>query len=294
MASCALYDGDPIRPPAEAGSTILQVTVGCPHHACRFCGAYRETRFRVRPPAEFRAHVEAVAAAGPGDVSRVFLADGDAMALPTDRLLEAMAQVRAVLPGARRFSLYAGAGGILAKSDAELARLKAAGLNTFYLGLESGSEEVLRQVGKGCTAAAMIEAVRRAQAAGLRASVMVLLGLAGRAGSLAHARATAAALNRMQPRLLSVLTLMLVPGTPLAEDARAGRFALPDARDMLGELRELVAGLALDRTVFTANHASSWLPLEGALPRDRDRLLASLDAALAGAVPLTPSFLRGL
>jgi radical SAM superfamily enzyme YgiQ (UPF0313 family) len=289
-----LYEGEPIRPPAEAGSAILQLTVGCPYASCTFCGAYQGVAFRVRGPAEFREHAAAVARVGPGDGRRVFFADGDSLVLPTARLLEAIALTREVLPTARRFSAYAGAAGLLAKSEAELRALKEAGLNTLYLGLESGSEEILRQCGKYCTAAAMVEAVRRAQAAGLRVSVMVLLGLGGVDDSREHAWATAAALNAMQPRLLSVLTLMLVPGTPLAEDARAGRFRLPGPAGMLVELRDLVAALAVERTVFTANHASSWLPLEGALPRDRDRLLATIDAALAGALPLMPDVLRGL
>jgi radical SAM superfamily enzyme YgiQ (UPF0313 family) len=288
------YEGDPIRPPAEAGSTIVQLTIGCPHQRCTFCGAYRHTRYRVRPPIEFRQHVATVARFARGEGGRVFFADGDAMVLPTERLLDAIAITREIVPEARRFSIYAGARGILAKTADELAALKSAGLNTFYLGLESGDEELLRQRGKGSTAAEMIEAVRRAQTVGLRASVMVLLGLGGTVGSRAHARATAAALNAMQPRLLSCLTLMLVPGTPLHAEATAGGFTLPDARGILQELRELVAGLSLARTVFTANHASSWLPLEGALPRDRDRLLAQIGAACAGAVPLTPAFLRGL
>jgi len=288
------YVGDPIRPPAEAGSIILQATTGCPHGRCAFCAAYRGVGFRVRSAAEFSAHAERVASVEGRSGSRVFLADGDTMRLPADRLFEVIACAKRVFPAAHRFGIYAGARGILAKSGDELARLKAAGLNTLYLGLESGSDDVLRDMNKDATADDMCEAVITAQNAGLRVSVMVLLGLGGTACSSGHAKATAAALNRMQPRLLSVLTLMPVPGTPLWKRVSEGSFTLPDAFGMLRELRELVADLELKRTVFTANHASSYLPLEGALPRDRDRLLAQLDAGLAGSRALVAEAWRGL
>lgn len=288
------YVGNPIRPPAEAGSVILQATTGCPHNRCAFCAAYRGVCFRARGSAEFEAHARLIAALEGNGGSRVFLADGDTMRLPTDRLLEMLEITRRVFPEARRFSLYAGARGILAKRGEELERLKEGGFNTLYLGLESGSEEILRDMGKDVTAAEMTEAVVAAQRAGLRVSVMALLGLGGVDRSIGHARATAATLNRMQPRLLSILTLIPVPGTPLWNRVEEGTFTLPDAHGMLRELRELVAGLELSRTVFTANHASSYLPLEGALPRDRERLLAELDAAIAGSRSLVPEAWRGL
>jgi len=288
------YVGDPIRPPAEAGSIILQASIGCPHGRCSFCAAYRGVGFCVRSPDEFAAHVELVASLGGRGGTRVFLADGDTMRLPADRLFEFMERTKRVFPAARRFGVYAGARGILEKSGDEMTRLKAAGLNTLYLGLESGSDDILREMNKDATSGEMCEAVVAAQNAGLRVSVMVLLGLGGAGHSLDHAKATAAALNRMQPRLLSVLTLMPVPGTPLWKRISEGSFALPDAPGMLWELRELVARLEVNRTVFTANHASSYLPLEGALPRDKERLLAELDAALAGSRRLVPEAWRGL
>lgn len=288
------YIGDPIRPPAEAGSIILQATTGCPHNRCAFCAAYRNVGFRVRTPAEFTAHAEKIASEEGTGGTRVFLADGDTMRLPTDRLIEIVERSRRVFPDARRFAAYAGGRGILSKTGDELSRLKAAGFNTLYLGLESGSEAVLREMDKDVTAAEMTEAVIAAQQAGLRVSIMALLGLGGIARSGEHAAATAAVLNRMQPRLLSILTLIPVPGTPLWKRMEDGSFALPDARGMLSELRDLIAGLALTRTVFTANHASSYLPLEAALPRDRDRLLAELDAALAGSRNLVPEAWRAL
>lgn len=290
------YLGNPIRPPAEADSLILQLTAGCPHNRCAFCGAYQGLPFRVRTPDEFRDHLKWVSRNEPwaAERGRVFLADGDSMVLPTPTLLEAFSLTRSAFPEARRFAVYSGPKGILAKPEADLGILKQAGLNTLYLGLESGSERILAAMGKGATAEEMIVAVQRAQKAGLRVSVMVLLGLGGPEHSLEHSRATAEVLNRMQPRLLSVLTLMLIPGTPLWQQHRAGTFTLISSVEALRELRELIARLQLQRTVFAANHASSFLPMTGALPRDQHRLLEEIDAGLSGQRPLTPEFLRGL
>ncbi len=290
------YVGDPIRPPAEADSLILQLTTGCPHNRCAFCGAYQRLPFRVRRPEEFRQHALWLRELEPWGTyaTRVFLADGDSMMLTTEALLEAFAVTQSIFPQARRFAAYAGPRGISSKTDVDLLRLKTAGLNTLYLGLESGSDAILADMRKGATASDMIAAVQKAQQAGLRVSVMVLLGLGGPERSLEHARATADVLNRMQPRLLSALTLMLIPGTPLWQQAQEGRFRLLDPRETLLELRELLAGLRLERTVFAANHASSFLPITGALPRDREQLLGEIDAALAGKRRLTPDGLRRL
>jgi len=288
------YEGDPIRPPAEAESIILQATVGCPHGGCVFCGAYQRVDFRVRALDDFRQHAQRIAASAGSSGSRFFLGDGDTLLLPTSLLLEFMRITREVFPRAQRFAMYGGPRGILDKSAQELLELKSAGLNTFYLGLESGHEALLRGMGKGNTAAEAIEAVIRAQSAGLRASVIVLLGLGGVVGAQEHARETAMALNRMQPRLLSALTLMVVPGTPLWALAQSGRFQLPSPTGILQELRLLMEGLDLRKCVFRANHASSYLPLEGSLPRDHQALLSALDAALQGTIPLIPEWMRGL
>ncbi|HNV69335.1 MAG TPA: radical SAM protein [Candidatus Ozemobacteraceae bacterium] len=290
------YCGDPIRPPAEAESVILQLTTGCPHNHCDFCGAYQRVPFRVRQPQEFRQHALWVREQEPltHDLSRVFFADGDSLMLSPAALLEAIDIARSVFGQARRFATYAGALGIRCKTGGELQQLKAAGLNTLYLGLESGSDFILTDMNKGASATEMVEAVKHAQQAGLRVSVMVLLGLGGPERSREHALATAEALNRMQPRLLSVLTLMLIPGTLLWQRAQQGSFRLLNQRETLVELRELLAALRLERTVFAANHASSFLPLTGALPRDQKHLLAEIDAALAGQRRLVPDLLRGL
>ncbi|MBF0548711.1 MAG: radical SAM protein, partial [Candidatus Riflebacteria bacterium] len=242
------YIGEPIRPPAEADSAIVQATIGCPH-SCEFCGAYRRVSYSIRSDENFRKHLEWLSCVDDSSKNRIFFADGDTMILSTEKLLNFISNTQEFFPSAKRFSLYSGAGGIINKSISELESLKRAGLNTFYMGLESGAEEILHRVKKACTATEMIEAVKKAQSAGIRASVIVILGLGGQDFSKAHIHETALTLNLMQPRLLSALTLMLVPNTPLYKSAQEGMFQLPDANGILLELQQLIEELELERTV---------------------------------------------
>jgi radical SAM superfamily enzyme YgiQ (UPF0313 family) len=264
------YEEPLFRPPAEADSLIFQVARGCPHNTCRFCAMYKGVRYRVRAADEVSAEFAAAGARHPG-TTRVFLADGDVMALPFTRLRGMLEDLNRHFPLLARVNLYANGRSIAAKSDAELAELRRLKLNTLYVGLETGDEDLLRAVDKGDTAAGMAEAVRRAQAAGLKGSVMVLLGLGGKAGSARHARQTAAVLNRMQPRLLSALRFVDVPGTAMFP----GYEPLSE-HDVIVELIGLLNGLELGKTVFRANHTSNPVPLEGRLPKDRDRLVSGL------------------
>lgn len=280
------------RPPSEAESLILQVTVGCSHNACTFCAMYRNKRFFVRPLEEVLEEVREAAAEWPS-CPRVFLGDGDALAAPTDFLLAVLGALRRVFPGLRRVSLYATPMNLLEKGFGELQALREAGLELFYLGLESGSDEVLRRVGKGVSSSETVQAVRKGREAGLRASVMVLLGLGGVEGAEEHIRASAEALNEMQPEYLSVLTWYPVPQAPLFRALQAGRFRMPGDEGILEELELLIRLLHLQDTVFRANHASNPLPMGGRLSRDRERLLAAVNAARRGELPLRPHFLRG-
>jgi len=224
----------------------------------------------------------------------VFLLDGDALTAPTRRLVPVLEALRRSFPLLSRVGSYANAISVNAKSDAELKELRELGLSIAYLGLESGHEETNRAIVKGATIEEQVRAVRRAQAAGMKMSVMVLLGIAGRAASLEHARATAKVVSEMDPRFVSCLCVTPVPGTPLFAQVKSGAFVLPSPPEILEELRVLVEGLDLTATVFRSNHASNWLPLGGRLPADKQRLLEAIDLARAGAVPLKPEWLRGL
>jgi radical SAM superfamily enzyme YgiQ (UPF0313 family) len=284
-----------IRPPSEANSYILQVSYGCSHNRCTFCGTYMDKPFQVRPIQEVLEDI-ALAGAEIPDTRCVFLADGNALVLGTEQLTTILDALASAFPRLRRVGIYANARDILGKSDAELAALRQRKLHIVYLGLESGSDEVLCRVRKGITAAEMVEAVRKLRGAGMRASVIGLLGLGGKELSAEHAEATGRVVSAMDPEYFSMLTVMLIPGTELHRQWRAGRFELPEPLELLGELRQVIANTdGLSRCVFRTNHASNYLPLAGTLSRDKVELLAAIDGALAqGRSVLRPEAWRAL
>lgn len=287
------YEGTIIRPPSEANSIILQVTVGCSHNRCTFCGAYRDKRFRIKDQVEIEQDL-AFAAIHCLKQQTVFLADGDALVVPQHQMVRLLEHIRQQLPWVRRVSLYANCRDILARSQVQLAELKALGLGRIYMGLESGHDPTLAVVQKGANATDMIQAGQRVRRAGIFLSVSCLLGLAGREHSLAHAIATARVLNKMQPSQIAVLTLMLLENTEIGTRAHAGRFTLPSPDELFAELRALVAGLEGIRAQFQANHASNYFNLDGRLPRDKEKFLAIIDQAIAGHMHLKPEDLRAL
>ncbi|MCC6750041.1 MAG: radical SAM protein [Deltaproteobacteria bacterium] len=288
------HEGDIYRPPSEADAFILQATIGCSHNACTYCRMYRDKRYRVRETREVLCDVEAVAARHGEAVEKVFVADGDPLAMgfgAWEPLLEAC---RRAFPRLKRVSTYATAQNVLEKSPEELSRLRELGLARLYLGPESGDDETLRRVAKGAGFAEHEAAARRAHDAGLELSVIFLLGVGGRERSEAHARASARLLTAMDPRFASALTLTVLPGTPQARLEERGRFVLPGPAELLRELRVLVDEARPTAATFRTNHASNYLPLRGELPRDRERIVALIDAALEGSVPLRPEWSRGL
>ena len=288
------YEGTIYRPPGEWRSWLLQVSVGCPHNACTFCGMYKDKRYRVRPLEEIYEDI-ALARAAYGDVNRVFLCDGDAAAMDTGELLAVLERLYETFPTLERVNAYAGPVSALAKSHEELRALREAGLVRLYLGVESGSDGVLRAVHKGVDAAGMLEAGRRLVSAGFDLWTMVLIGLAGPGeASRAHALDTAALINAMGPRHLSALTYLPERGTALGRAVERGEFRLLTAREALEETRLLLERLEVDPLHFTSDHASNYLPLKGGLPGDRARLLSLLDQALAGARGVRAEQWRGL
>ncbi len=254
---------------------------------------YREKTFHVRPLDETLADLDAAGAAFGDDVQKVFVADGDALVLPTERWLAILERCRLRFPNLRRVSCYAMARNVLEKSEAELRALREAGLSILYVGPESGDDVTLKRIAKGDDAAAHVEAAARAHRAGLELSVIVLLGI-GHDRAEEHAAATADLVTRMDPEYLAALTVTVVPGTPLARLRAKGRFEVPPIEALLRELRTIVDRARPSDALFRTNHASNYLPLGGRLPRDRERIVAAIDGALEGRVPLRPEWSRGL
>lgn len=290
------YDSDILyRPPGEWKSYLLQCTIGCSYNKCTFCAMYKEKKFRIRPVEEILEDIDmARDYYGPG-LKRVFLMDGDAVIMKTDDLIRVLRKLYDTFPALEKVTTYAGPRSTLAKSPEELKAIRDAGLNRAYLGVESGSDAVLRAVNKGVTAPEMLTAGQRLVKAGFDLWTMVLIGLAGPGEkSRSHALDTAALINAMGPRHLSALTYLPTPGTPLARQAERGEFQLLDAREALEETRLLLESLQVSPLHFTSDHASNYLPLKGGLPEERERLLALLDGALAGRQDVRPEFWRGL
>ena len=287
------YEGNIIRPPSEANSILLQVTVGCSRNKCTFCGTYKGERFRIKSDDIIMEDI-AFAAKHCKRQRRVFLCDGDALIIPQKRLLNILKEIKIQLPWVTRVGLYANAKALKMKSLEELQVLKAHGVGIAYLGLETGDDVTLKKINKGASAAHMIEMGKKAKQAGFKLSITVLLGIAGPERSQIHARETGRVLSAIDPDYVGALSLMLIPGTPLFQDYESGEFGLIEPREMLAELRTMIASTDLTRGLFHANHASNYLPIKARFPKEKEATLQLIDQALAGKVPLKPEYLRAL
>ncbi|MFH1998591.1 MAG: radical SAM protein [Planctomycetota bacterium] len=279
------YEGQVFRPPSEANSLILQATIGCSYNRCAFCAMYQRSKFRFRELGELEEDLRTAKEYLGDRVQRVFLADGDALIMKTERMKELLTMINDAFPGLIRVGAYATPQSLLQKTVEELEALKELKLSILYLGVESGSAEVLKRLKKGVDPEKMIRAGRRAVDAGMKLSTMIILGAGGTELKEEHAQESARVLNAISPRFISTLSMMVVPGTPLFDDMDAGLYEPPDPRQTLEELRGLIAGLEVNNAVFRSNHISNFLPLAGSLMKDKAALLARLDAALAGPIP---------
>jgi radical SAM superfamily enzyme YgiQ (UPF0313 family) len=287
------YVGNIIRPPSEANSIILQVTVGCSYNKCTFCGAYKDIVFQLKTTETIEKDL-LFAKKHCRRQKRIFLADGDVLILSQKRLVELFQKIQHHLPWVTRVSLYGNARAVRNKSIEQLKALKSMGLDRIYMGLESGCDKVLQAVKKGETAASMIAAGKKITGAGIFLSVTTLLGLGGVELSPQHAIETAKVLNKMAPNQIAALTLIPLKGTELGRQVAAGELVMVGPAEILQELRLLISHLKEIKCQFHANHASNYLPLGGRLPRDKDTFLASIDLALAGSTPLVPDYRRAL
>lgn len=287
------YQGTVYRPPSEADSILLQVTTGCSHNKCTFCGMYKGQRFTITSEEIVFADIDYAARHFP-HARRLFLCDGDALILPQARLRAILERIQAILPRVSRVGIYANCKSLKTKTVADLEELRRLGLGIAYIGLESGDDQTLAAINKGATAADMIAMAGKARAAGIKLSVTVLLGIAGAEHSLIHAEATGRVLSAIDPEYVGALSLMIEPETRLHADVQAGRFVVPGPLAILRELRAMIAATHLKNGLFHANHASNYLPVRAKLPDDKEATLALIDRALAGNLSLRPEFLRAL
>lgn len=289
------YEGKVYRPPSEAKSIILQITVGCRHNACTFCAMYKDKSFRIKSRAEIK-DIIATAIAHDSDAERIFLADGDALAVDTPLLIEILDELYAHFPRLKRVGIYGGPKDILTKSPKELAELNAHGLTMVYLGVESGNEGILNSVCKGVISEQMIAAGQMIKASGLILSCTVIIGLGGKAHSTEHAVDTARVISSIDPQFLGALTLMVEPLAPIVKAIERGTFQLLTPLESLAEIRTLLEHLHVTHCVFRSNHASNYLPLRATLPEDRDELLKTLDSVIKNQAveQLRPEGWRGL
>lgn len=287
------YEGNVFRPPSEASSILLQVTTGCSHNKCTFCGMYKGQKFTIKPEEIISQDIQ-FAAQNCRAQKRLFLCDGDTLSISQKKLVKILKDIRTNLPWVTRVGTYANTKSIYHKSEAELQELRELGLKIAYMGLESGDDITLSAIRKGADAERMIAMGRKIRRAGIKLSITVLLGVAGKERSQDHARETGRVLSAIDPEYVGALSLMLTPNTPLFESHSSGDFTLPGPLEMLEEIKDMIENTTLSGGYFHANHASNYLPIKAYLPDDKQSTLALIQEALAGRVSLKPEAFRAL
>ena len=274
------YEGNIYRPPSEAYSLLVQVTVGCTHNKCTFCSMYKDKQFHIRKLEEVLEDLAWARAHYPR-VERIFLCDGDALALSMNKLMPILDYIRKNFPECERVTVYGRAEDALRKTEEELRQLYEAGMTMVYVGAESGSEKVLQDINKGETRQQLIDGVKKIEASGMKASVTFISGLAGKAGWEDHAIETGKMISEMSPSYVALLTLMVDPSVPIAEEIRSGRLQLLSPEEVTAEtLLMLQHTEVTKKCVFRSNHASNYLSLKGNLPEDKESMMATLREAM--------------
>lgn len=277
------YDTPVFRPPSEAESFILRVTRGCAHNSCTYCNMYRGVKFEKLSDEQIMRQIAMAYSTDAESVRRVFLADGDALVLPTERLLKILSVLKKYFPHLERVSSYSAPRDILAKSVEELTELRKAGLTLLYYGMESGDARTLKDIRKGVNDKQSIEVGQRVISAGMQLSIMIILGIAGKEGSTRHALATAHAINEIKPTMLSALSLMLYRGSELKEQFERGEFHPLTPAQLMEELKLIMEHVDLpesEHMIFRSNHVSNYIRLAATLPRDKEQLLSDIDRSI--------------
>lgn len=286
------YEGMVYRPPSEAYSLIIQVTIGCSQNDCIFCNMYKEKRFRMRPLQDVLADFRE-ARAYYSSIGKIFLADGDALICKNEYLNEILNYIREEIPECRQVTCYASPRSIMIKKEEELRKLKENGLDMVYMGLESGNAQVLEFMKKGATPQEMIQSAVKIKQAGIQLSVTAISGLGGTRLWREHAVDTGKVLSAMKPDYVGLLTLMVEPGLPLEEKIQKGEFELMTPYDNLKETKLMLENMDCPGCIFRSNHASNYVNLKGTLNEDRERMMAQLEEAIQGNIHLKEEWMRG-
>ncbi|QEK12477.1 B12-binding domain-containing radical SAM protein [Crassaminicella thermophila] len=287
------YEGSVFRPPSEAYSLIIQATIGCSHNKCTFCSMYKDKKFRIRDIKEIEEDLE-MARNYYSHVKRIFLADGNALVLKTENLEKILLKIKELFPECERVGIYSAPKDILRKSVEELKHLKKLGLGIAYLGVESGSDEILEHIQKGVTSEEIIQAGKRIVSSGINLSVTLISGLGGKEKWLKHAKESARIINEINPHYLGLLTLLIQPGTKIYDEVKNGEFKLLTPKEVVLETKELIENLNVENCIFRSNHASNYVALAGTLPNDKKHLLKQLSSMLEYPYGMKDEMLRRL
>lgn len=285
------YEGAVYRPPSEAYSLIIQVTLGCSHNKCTFCNMYKDKKFKIRKLNDIFEDLE-MAREYYKTVKRVFLADGDALILKTEDLEAILIKIKELFPECDRIGIYGTPKDILRKSEEELIKLRDLGLDIIYLGIESGSDVILKDVKKGVTASEMIEAGKKVKRTGIKLSVTIISGLGGKEKWMEHAVESAKVVSSINPDYVGLLTLMVESETEIYEKIVSKELTLLSPIEVMMETREFIKNLDVDNCVFRSNHASNYAPLAATLNEDKERLLKQIDGIIENGSGFKEEYFR--
>lgn len=287
------YEGIIYRPPSEAYSLIIQISVGCAHNKCTFCNMYKAKKFRIKSLEEVYGDLYE-ARQMYGHVERIFLADGDSIVLPMEKLTQILLKIKELFPECKRVSAYATPKDILRKSPEDLKELKSLGMGIFYMGIESGSDLILKEIQKGVTSEEIIEAGQKIKKSGIKISATFISGIGGKEKWQENSRESARVITAINPDYVGLLTLMVEPGTKMYDDINSGEFKLLSPEEIMLETRELIKNIHTNNCVFRSNHASNYVALSGTLSEDKEKLISLIDDVLSGKYGYKPEKFRRL
>ncbi|WP_291565041.1 MULTISPECIES: radical SAM protein [unclassified Clostridium] len=287
------YEGTVYRPPSEAYSLIIQATIGCSHNKCNFCSMYKEKNFRIRPVEEVIEDLH-MARNLYKKVEKIFLADGDVLIIPMEKLRVILKAIREIFPECERVGVYGSPKSILIKSIEDLKELRDLGIGIVYLGIESGSDKILKEVDKGVTSQEIIVAGKKVKECGIKLSVTLISGLGGRENIEEHGLESALVISQINPDYLGFLTLMIESDTKLYDKVQSGEFKLLNPQEVMEEMKIFIENVNVENTVFRSNHASNYVSLKGTLPLDKEKILNTINNALNDSNSYKSEFLRGL